>query len=130
MDTHPNRQRAVALIGASNNPSRYAYLALQMLEDYGHTVHLVSPRIESIEGRPVYPDIATLRSVHSDVDTVTMYVSSLLSSRMGAELLALAPRRVIFNPGAENLELRDLLTTRTIETLDACTLVLLRTGQF
>lgn len=127
----PAAQKIVTLIiGASDDPSRYAYLAMRMLEDYGHPVHLVSPRLSTIEGRQVYPDIGALQAALVSIDTVTMYVGPTISSRLGEELVALAPRRVIFNPGAENEALRDKLAANGIETVEGCTLVLLRSGQF
>jgi hypothetical protein len=40
------------------------------------------------------------------------------------------PGRVIFNPGTENPELMEMLDAAGIPYLEACTLVMLRAGQF
>jgi len=126
----PNHLKTVAIIGASDNPARYAYMAMRMLDDHGHTTYLVSPRLSSIEGRDVFVDISALAAQHPTIDTVTMYVGSAISGRMSHDLIALKPRRVIFNPGAENRELAQALINAGIEVLEACTLVLLQTDQF
>ena len=105
-------------------------MAMRMLEDCGYALRLVSPRLTQIEGRRVYPNLSTLRDEEPAIDTVTMYVSAAISSPMAADLLALAPRRIIWNPGAENLTLATTMREAGIETIEGCTLVLLRTGMF
>jgi hypothetical protein len=45
-------------------------------------------------------------------------------------ILSLKPQRVIFNPGTENDELEELLKASDISYMEACTLVLLNTGQY
>jgi len=130
MQNPATRKTDTLIIGASDNPSRYAYLAMRMLEDHGYPVHLVSPRLATIDGRPVHSDITSPRAAQVTVDTVTLYVGPTISARLGEELVALAPRRVIFNPGAENEALRVELSAHGIETIEGCTLVLLQTGQF
>ena len=121
---------SVALIGASDNPARYAYMAMLMLEDYGHTVHLISPRLTSIAGRPVYSDISILAAKNTPIHTVTLYVGPTISTRLAQGLIELSPHRVIFNPGAENTALQQQLAENGIAVLEACTLVMLRTGAF
>ena len=117
----------VVVLGASDNPERYSHRALVMLREHGHEVVPVHPKLPSIEGIAVVSDLG---SVTGAVDTVTMYVGPQISSGMADALLRLKPRRVIFNPGAENAGLADQLRAGGIECEDACTLVLLRTGAF
>jgi predicted CoA-binding protein len=64
------------------------------------------------------------------LDVVTLYLSAAHQGNVAEELVQSRPRRVIFNPGAENPELAERLQATGIGTLNACTLVLLRTGQF
>jgi predicted CoA-binding protein len=120
------RQRVVVL-GASNNPERYSNMALNRLLENGHEAIPVHPALKSVGGVTVIP---TLSEVEGPVDTVTVYVSPQVSSTMTDALVALAPGRVIFNPGAENPDLEAALAEHRIPTLQACTLVLLSTGQF
>jgi len=122
-DTH---QRVVVL-GASKNPERYSNMAVNRLLENGHEVIPVHPALERVNGVTVIP---SLGNVNGPVDSVTVYVSPKVSSKMIESLVAVAPGRVIFNPGAENPELEAVLQDQGIPTLRACTLVLLSTGQF
>ena len=117
----------VAVLGASDNPSRYSYKAVNMLKEYDHTVFPIHPSIDEIEGLTVFPEFSRITQ---PVDTVTVYLSRRNSESIADALLALAPRRVIFNPGAENADLAEQLRNAGVEVIEACTLVMLKTGQF
>ncbi|MEZ4703999.1 MAG: CoA-binding protein [Bdellovibrionota bacterium] len=122
-----NQNQNVAILGASDDPERYSYKACRKLEEHGHKVYLVNPKYDSIEGKKVYP---SLESIADPIDTLTLYVGPKVSSMHQQSIKALHPKRVIFNPGAENAELEVFLQQENIETLQACTLVLLATDQF
>jgi predicted CoA-binding protein len=66
----------------------------------------------------------------TELDTVTLYLSPENQKPFYNYLLELKPKRIIFNPGTENEELQLLAQEAGINTLEACTLVLLRTGQY
>jgi hypothetical protein len=121
----------VVVLGASSKPDRYSYLAVERLTSHGHTPVPVHPREKIVQGIAVFPSLEKVKSDFPEpIDTITVYVNRLVSSGLEAAIAALAPRRVIFNPGAENPELCRALEKRGIRTLEACTLVLLSTGQF
>ena len=124
--TTPKTERVV-ILGASDKPDRYSHKAQLLLREHGHEVVPVHPKLASIEGVPV---VADLSQVSGAVDTVTMYVGAAISSGLADKLIALKPRRVIFNPGSENPALVAKLEAADIAVEEACTLVLLRTGQF
>ncbi len=117
----------VVILGASDKPERYAWTAFNMLREYGHIPLPVSPTLKSIDGVAVS---ASLGEIKGAVDTLTMYVNPKISSRLRADILRLNPKRVIFTPGSENPELAKELKQVGIHTIDACTMVLLRTAQF
>ncbi len=117
----------VAILGASNKPERYSNQALHLLEEHGHAVFPVHPALADIDGHPVFK---TLADIPDPVHTVTLYVSPAHSTGMADAILAAQPSRVIFNPGTENPALESRLAAAGIVTVQACTLVLLRTGQF
>lgn len=121
-----NKERVV-IVGASNNPERYSHRALLLIRKHGHEVVPVHPKLAEIEGISV---VADLGLISDPVDTVTMYVGPAISAGLQDKLIALNPRRVIFNPGAENASLADALQKAGIGCEEACTLVLLNTGQF
>jgi uncharacterized protein len=120
----------VAVLGASNDSSRYSYQAVKLLLEFGHRPIPVHPREKEVQGIPVIGSLAQLADKGEKVDTVTVYVNSALSEKMEKDLIRLAPRRVIFNPGAESALLEKSLRSNGIEVENACTLVLLRTGQY
>jgi predicted CoA-binding protein len=98
-----------------------------MLREDGHEVVPLHPRLLEIEGVPVVAEISQISGV---VDTVTLYVGPAISSGLAETLITLHSRRVILNPGTENPELEAKLKAAGIDVQHACTLVLLRTGQF
>lgn len=118
----------VAVLGASPDPERYSNKAVRMLAGHGHRVVPVNPGHRSIEGLVTAATLSVIPA--GSIDTVTVYVGAARSAGMTLEFLALRPRRVIFNPGAENPELAAALKNEGIEVEDTCTLVLLQTGQF
>ena len=117
----------VAILGASDTPSRYSYKAMKLLEDHGHTTKLVHPRLSKIEGKSVYK---SLSDIEDNIDTLAMYVNSNISSKVVEEIKLLAPRRVIFNPGAENPGIYSELEDSGIKVVLGCVLVMLNTGTF
>lgn len=117
----------VAVLGASADPEKYSNKAVRFLLEKGHHVFPVHPRGGEIEGLKVY---TTLSEIPEPIDTLTLYVSAPVSGALKQEILALKPRRVIFNPGAENPALRQAVAESGILPVEACTLVLVRTEQF
>lgn len=117
----------VAVIGASNKPDRYSYKAVMLLRDKGHEVFPVHPILKDVEGIKVFN---SFRSIPEAIDVVTLYVGPSNQDELGDEILQKKPNRVIFNPGTENAQLIAQLREAGIEVLEACTLVMLTTGQF
>ena len=117
----------VAVIGASNKQDRYSYKAVVLLREKGHTPYPVHPSLAAVDEIPVY---ASLRNIPTPIDTISIYLSASHQNAVAEDILRSGARRVIFNPGAENPKLLARLKTAGIEAMDACTLVLLNTGQF
>ncbi|MBI2518802.1 MAG: CoA-binding protein [Bdellovibrio sp.] len=120
----------VVIIGASNRPDRYSYQALKLLTEHGHTCLPVHPEHPEIDGVKCFKDLKIIKQSGIKVHTVTIYVNPSISTGLAKDLLNLKPNRVIFNPGSENVVLTETLNKNGIATENACTLVLLKTGQF
>lgn len=114
------------IIGASPNPERYAYKAAHMLKSKGHDIVNVGIKKGAVAGE----EIEQPGHLHNDIDTVTLYIGPHLQSGYYNYILETKPKRVVFNPGTENQELEELLLANDIEPVEACTLVLLSTGQY
>jgi len=122
-----SRVMNVAVIGASDKPERFSHQALVLLKQKGHAVFPVHQRLKTIEGTTVYPSI---KDITGPIDTVSMYVAADISTGIAADILAAKPKRIIFNPGAENPDLSQKARAEGITVIDDCTLVMLRSGKF
>ena len=121
-----NEKKKTLVLGASDNPSRYSYLALQRLRRHGHPVVAIG-RKPGIVGDVA---IENEKKEWQDVDTVTLYLNPAHQKQYYDYIVSLKPKRIIFNPGAENDELSDLAIENRITPMEACTLVLLSTNQY
>ena len=114
------------VLGASANPARYSFLAINSLRKHQHPVVAVGRRM----GKVLDVDITTEKNLQETVDTVTLYLNPANQKEYYDYILSLHPKRIIFNPGTENPELSELAKNNGILPMEACTLVLLSTGQY
>jgi hypothetical protein len=114
------------VLGASDNPSRYSFLAVQRLKQHNHPVIAIG-RKHSFIGDVV---IETEMKPFEGIDTVTLYLNPVRQQEYYHYILSLHPRRIIFNPGTENDELAEQAIANNINVIEACTLVMLSTGQY
>ncbi len=114
------------VLGASDNPERYSNLAINRLRAKQHPVAGIGARKATVGDVNIETEPIQLK----DVDTVTIYLNPSHQKEYYDYILSLHPKRIIFNPGAENRELYDLAMKQGIEAQEACTLVLLSTGQY
>ena len=119
-------KKKTLVIGATANPSRYSYLAVQKLTAHKHPVVPFGIK-KGIIGNT---EIETERKPFEQIDTVTLYINPLRQKDYYDYILSLQPKRIIFNPGTENDELFALAQQKGIIATEACTLVLLSTGQY
>lgn len=120
-------EKTTLVLGASPNPARYSYLAVQRLRMHGHPVIAIGKRPGNIgdidiQTTPPPPETA--------IDTVTLYLNPTNQKEYYDYLLELQPQRIIFNPGTENPELMQKAQAAGIHIQQACTLVLLSTHQY
>lgn len=120
--------KKTAIVGATTNKARYAYLAAQMLTEYDHEIVPLGIREGVVFGKTIL-DIRNKPKI-DNIDTITVYISPAHQPEWYDYLLSLKPKRIIFNPGAENPEFEQLAEEKGIDAIEACTLVLLRSKQF
>jgi len=116
------------VIGASENPERYSFKAVNLLKSYRHPVMALGKKVGMIGETTIQNEIKSFKN--SQIDTVSLYLNPANQAKLYQEIIDLKPKRVIFNPGTENPEFEELLDAAHISYEEACTLVLLRTGQF
>jgi len=116
----------VLIYGASANPDRYAFKALNLLVENGHEVFLKGNKAGEASGLPIQVGVHDFDHIH----TVTLYVGPQNQHELLDDLSQIMPKRVIFNPGTENPDLYAEMVQLNIQVEEACTLVLLHTNQF
>jgi len=114
------------VFGASTKPERYSHKAIKMLEEYNHEIAAIGGRQAALGNVEIHTGHPALNTIH----TITMYMGERRQADHEEYLLSLNPKRIIFNPGAENMSLYTKAKAKGIEVVNACTLVMLRTGQY
>jgi len=118
--------KKTVVLGASDNPSRYSFLAINRLRAHQHPVVAIGKK----EGEVADIHITKDKLNEDEVDTITLYLNPTNQKPYYEYILSLKPKRIIFNPGTENDELIDMAEQNGIEPVIACTLVMLSTGQY
>ena len=118
---------SVAIIGASHKPQRYSYKVQKMLMDYHHTVFPVSGNGREILGVEGFSSIR-------DINGRSIPLRSILTlrgmSRSGAIFWPADPAELFLTRAPSQAALMQAYQDEGIETLEACTLVMISTGQF
>ena len=120
------KSKKTLVLGATTKPDRYAFKAVTMLVDKGHSVLALGQNAGEVAGVKIQTKAIPLKNI----DTVTLYLNPTRQRDYYNYIVEAKPKRVIFNPGTENLELEQILDLNGIEPVEACTLVLLSTGQY
>ncbi|MDA7570799.1 CoA-binding protein [Flavobacteriaceae bacterium] len=114
------------VIGASINPERYAYKAIQLLVK--NEIEVVPMGVKP--GFVANLLIVSPLIVQVNIHTITLYLGASKQEPYYDFILKINPKRVLFNPGTENSKLAKLLNGKGILWENACTLVLLSTNQY
>lgn len=120
------KEKKTLVMGASTEPTRYAYKAIKMLQRFGHPVVAMGKKEDNLDGIKIEKGAAPF----DGVDTVTLYLNPMNQKPYYDYIVGLEPKRVVFNPGTENMELYRILRDNNIEVEVACTLVMLSTNQY
>lgn len=119
-------KKKTLVLGASENPSRYSYLAIRRLQAHGQPVVAIGKRKGQVEDTTIMTEQPQMDDIH----TITLYLNPTNQIPYYDYIMSLKPKRVIFNPGTENHELERKLAMIGTNTMEACTLVMLSAGQY
>lgn len=119
-------QKKTLVLGASENPARYSNLAINRLRAHQHPVIAIGKKQGTVSDVNIITDHPEI----TDINTITLYLNPQHQKQYYDYILSLDPKRIIFNPGAENDELAKMAVKKGIQSMEACTLVLLSTGQY
>ncbi len=120
------KNKKTLVLGATTKPERYAFRAINMLTQKGHTVLAIGQNAGEVAGVKIHTKAIPV----TNIDTVTLYLNPVRQRDYYNYIVEAQPKRVIFNPGTENPELYQLLELNNIKVEVACTLVLLATNQY
>ena len=120
--------KKVLVVGATENPSRYAFFASKRLVESGFELVPIGIKKGTVFGKPIL-DLRSKPQLEG-IDTITLYIGPNHQEEWMEYLISLRPKRIIFNPGTESEEFYQRASRAGIEVLPACTLVMLSTGQF
>lgn len=125
MNTDRDNYRTLVL-GASNKPGRFSYLAIKSLVSHNVDVFAIGARTGNVDGVEIITQKIDIDNIH----TVTLYLNSNNQSSYINYIIGLKPKRIIFNPGTENPELLSKARENNIEVVFDCTLVMLKNGSY
>jgi predicted CoA-binding protein len=128
MDSVPNNSKLTLVVGATDNPERYSYRAVKLLQTKAIPFVPIGIKKGVVFGEEVLD--LRLKPALEEIHTITLYLGPSNQSEWIDYLIGLGPKRVIFNPGTENPQFFQKARAAGIEVLEACTLVMLTTGQF
>ena len=117
--------KTTVVIGASPNPERFSFKAVTALRHHDHHVIAVGLKegtiagVEILKGKP---------EIKEKIDTISLYIGPARQVDEYDYILSLKPKRIIFNPGTENEELKKLARENNIKIVEDCTLVMLKKG--
>ncbi len=117
----------VLVLGASLKPFRHSHIAVKTLIGHNYEVTAVGIREGIISGVPVQQNVP---AALEKIDTVTLYLGAPNQKDYYNDILRLKPRRIIFNPGTENVELYQLARENGIQTIEGCTIFMVNQGNF
>lgn len=120
------KNKKTLVLGATTKPERYAFRAINMLVEKGHTVLAIGQNRGEVAGVKIHTKTIPVKNI----DTVTLYLNPARQRDYYNYIIEAQPKRVVFNPGTENPELYQLLELNNIKAEVACTLVLLATNQY
>jgi predicted CoA-binding protein len=120
------KNKKTLVLGATTKPERYAFKAINMLTEKGHSVLAIGQKAGEVAGVKIHTKAIPVKNI----DTVTLYLNPTRQREYYNYIIEAQPKRVVFNPGTENPEFYQLLELNNIKAEVACTLVLLATNQY
>jgi predicted CoA-binding protein len=112
--------KTVAVIGASNDRSKFGNKAFRAFKAQGYTVIPINPNEQQVEGTPAY---ASVLDVPGTIDMATVYVQPAITARLLPEFEQKQIAEIWVNPGAESDELLADARRRKLNVIAACSII-------
>lgn len=112
--------KTVAIIGASNNRSKYGNKAVRAYRQQGYTVWPVHPHESIIEGLPAFKSIT---DVPARPQMVSVYLPPAVLLKVLPDIAAIGCDELWLNPGAESDEVLAEAARLGLNVIQACSIV-------
>jgi len=113
----------VALIGASNDSTKYGNKIFKDLKTKGYTVYPINPKATSVEGVPALKSLDELKE-QTQVDLLVFVVPPALGLETLKKAKELGYKKVWFQPGAADAAIAEYLDTNDFQyIIGACVMV-------
>jgi len=126
IDMNKAISKKTVVIGASENPARYAFRAVHQLKNSGHEVIPIGLKPGAIGDIKILNNFPLIEDVH----TVSLYIRPSVQKNYEDYIINLKPKRIIFNPGTENPGLVRKAKAEGIAAEIGCTLVMLSIADY
>ena len=113
-------KKTVAIIGASQDESKYGNKAIKAYIHQGWRVIPVNPNEKKIEGLKTYHSILDIRK---NIDRVSLYVPPSIVIVIIEDIAEKGAKEVFFNPGTESKELVLKAKKLGIDPILACSIL-------
>lgn len=110
----------VAVIGASNDRSKYGNMAVRAFRRAGYEVIPVNPTEPVVEGLKTYPSIT---EVPGELDKVTVYVRPAIVVKMLADIAAKGCGELWLNPGTSSDTVRAEVKRLGLNAIEGCSII-------
>ena len=120
-------EKTTLILGASPNPDRFSYKAMRSLQR--REIPFIASGLRDV----TVGDFTIHKGIPKKcgpIHTVTLYMSARHQKDYYKDILALHPKRIIFNPGTANPELEELATKEGINCVRDCMLIMLSNGNY
>ena len=115
--SHPT----VAVIGASNDRSKYGNKAVRAFQNQGWDVYPVNPGLAEVEGIAAYPDLDAVPLER--LDRVTFYVPPRVGLQIIEDVARKAVGEVWLNPGSGSPELVARAERSGSKSIEGCSIL-------
>ncbi|HOZ50413.1 MAG TPA: CoA-binding protein [Chitinophagaceae bacterium] len=107
----------IVILGSSDNPMRPSFLANKLLKNKGFNTITIPHRVDNSDQQQLNP-------MSSADSTIAIFLKPNQQKKYYDYMLSLKPSRIIFNPGTDNDELKEIAKQHNIRVISGCTIAL------
>ncbi len=114
---NPYTNQSIAVLGVSQNTSKYGYKIFHTLLQKGFTVYGINPKGGSVDGQPLYPKLA---DVPHAVSVAILVIPPVAALEAVCQCKQKGVKEIWFQPGAQEDQAFVLATASGMKAVNAC----------